>query len=161
MSNITIKKKLAPKDFAPKRVLAGKETSLWLGRVIGIASGTVTSEAKDGQILEGLKGQFRFIDNETGEQLSAYILWLPSDMGIDIFDAAREGMAQFAIEIGVEKQENPAGYGWMMRNLIEGVASPLDTLIESIKPKEAIAAPETAKTAPELGKTSPIKPAKA
>ncbi len=136
-----VKKKLAPKDFRPKRILAGKDESVVLGTIYGIATGIATTVTEKDELLEGLRGQFRFIDAD-GSQSSAYVLWFPSGMGTDLIDAAREpgSHVQFAMRVIVERADNPAGYSWGLENLGEvSKADPLEALISHALEKNVTA----------------------
>jgi hypothetical protein len=131
MSNV-IKKKLAPKDFNPKAILGMPVATrnLVLGTLLGMANDVTRTQTPTGDVLEGLVGKFMFKPADKTFAMAAYTLWLPAGMGNDLFALPRQGEAiEFAFEIGVTRAENPAGYEWTMRPLVEpSQADPLAAL---------------------------------
>jgi hypothetical protein len=142
-----IKKKITPRDFNPKKILGlSEETrSLKLGVVIGMANDIVTRTNDQGEIMEGLVGQFGFKPQEGGEPLRSYVLWLPSGMGGDLIAGAKLAKAgeaqpvEFAFLVGVVRAENPAGYEWTLTPMIEPKeADPLAALEAKIAAAPAL-----------------------
>lgn len=146
-----IKKKITPRDFNPKLILAQPDEvkSLALGVVIGMANDVVTRTNDQGEIMEGLVGQFGFKPADGSETLRSYVLWLPSEMGNDLITGAKlakKGEAQpveFAFKVGVnrvpvtENSLNKTGYEWTLTPLIEAKqADPLAALEAKITQAE-------------------------
>jgi hypothetical protein len=138
-----IVKSLTAKMMTPKRVLAlpGDKADLVLGNIIGVAMGLSTSQAADGSILTGLKGRFAFIsaDEAACSSVEAGQFWPPSGFLEDVFhllDRPREDrpdMVRFAFKIGVEKRDNPAGYGYFMESLLAPTeGNPLEELMQVV-----------------------------
>lgn len=151
-----IKKKITPKDFNPKKILGlSVETrTLRLGVLMGIATDVTTSTSPQGEVLEGLAGRFVFKPDAADEQpVAAYVLWLPSGMGTDLFELPREKKpVEFAFVMGVNRAENPAGYEWTMTPLVAPTENdPLAALAAKVG-AEALAAPAAAPAALEAPK---------
>jgi hypothetical protein len=128
-----IKKTISGKDMLPSRIkMSDNITRLVLGRLIGIANDITTWTDKEGQILEGLRGKFKYTDNDvTRNVLISSVLWLPAGMGTDIIDAASEKTTdgvEFGFDLGVVKAENPQGYSWFMTPFHNAAFDPLATV---------------------------------
>ena len=119
-----ITKKIGSKTFDPKRILATKDPSMLLGRLIGIARSVVDNEAPDGKILSGAKGQFRFTDAHTGEVTTSSVLYFPTDLGDGVLDELRDGaeLIEFAFDVLVQRADNPAGYARALDSLFAEAA---------------------------------------
>lgn len=125
-----IKKKITPKDMNPKRLLGqdAATRSFSLGRLLGVASGVTKATSQTGDVMEGLTGQFKYMDftavdpqTKIMEEYNSGILWLPSGFGLDIIAALKKedtSAIRFAFDVGVVRAENPAGYEWTMTPLI-------------------------------------------
>jgi len=133
---------------------------LLLGRLVGTGNGIKNAVAQDGVTpMYGLKGTFGAEYTAEGrEDESSGVLFLPEaymgpmlDMFEDKTDAngvvIREAVKSldFAFDIFVIKANNPAGYSWSIRPLLEAAASdPLAAIrarIAAPLPKLSLAAP--------------------
>ena len=146
----TLKKKITPKDMNPKQILATADTirQLDLGVLLGQANAVISLTSPTGDLLEGLSGRFKFQPFANGvaagEPLISYVLWLPSGMGTDLFELPREKEpVEFAFIMSAHKADNPAGYEWGMKPLIETSASdPLALLESKLVAAKALPSPE-------------------
>lgn len=135
--SVNLKKKLTPKDWNPKRLLATADTvrTLDLGVLIGFADGITSTTSPQGEVLEGATGMFKFTDHGGADPIGSGVLWFPSGMGGEVIETVRQGnKVEFAYVVGVSKAENPAGYEWFMRPIMEaGAADPLAALEARVK----------------------------
>ncbi len=165
--------KLTLTNFNPKLffgVIAAAEAAkqpapveFLLGRLVGTGNGVKNAVAQDGVTpMYGLKGTFGAEYTAEGrEDETSGVLFLPEaymgpmlDMFEDKTDAAGVVTSEavksldFAFDIFVIKANNPAGYSWSLRPLLEASASdPLAAIrarIGSALPKLALAAPAPA-----------------
>jgi hypothetical protein len=155
-----IKKKITSKDWNPKRLLGQAETvrRLMLGRLLGVATGLTKATSNTGEVLEGVTGQFKYMDALDDVAVPVYsgVLWFPSGFGLDIIHALKQDGAdaiKFAFDVGVQRAENPAGYEWLFAPLVEPAKdNPLEQLESAVVNKPAMIEQQTS-DAPELPKT--------
>ena len=153
---VTMKKKITPKDMNPKALLATDDTvrQIDLGVLIGQANGVTTSVSQQVEVLEGLTGRFKFQPfkdgKPSGDPLISYVLWLPSGMGTDLFELPREKEpVEFAFIMSAHKAENPAGYEWGMKPLLEAAAAdPLGALEAKVAQTGALPDPDAGAALP-------------
>lgn len=157
--------KLTLTNFNPKLFFAQPEGTqeLLLGRIVGTANGVKNALAQDGVTpMYGLKGSFGAEYTAEGKEDEASgVCFLPEAyMGpmLSLFEDETDGNGEvtraavksldFAYDVFVIKANNPAGYSWSLRPLIEASASdPLAAIrarIGAPLPKLAIAAPAPA-----------------
>lgn len=149
--------KLVLKDLGDPASIAGEPVevkSYVLGRLIGIARGIVTrTDDKNGQVYEGLKGEFRSIPSEREiakgrEPLESGICYIP-DAFHNMVAAAlakaqendRNAEINFAFEVIAVRASNPAGRSWEFRPLLPVKAeNRLDALMGEVQ--KALPAPK-------------------
>ena len=128
MSNTVVKAKIAVSDFRPKRIHGMPDTQreLSLGTLIGKATGVVRRTLPTGEVMEGIGGTFAFQPSDDGDVISSGVLWLPSGVDNLVLDPLRasEGtgsnaVINIAFEIKVIRADNPAGYSYAFRPLLE------------------------------------------
>lgn len=135
--------KLTFKDIGePALIKAQPETvkSLPLGVLLGIAEKIVERQSPDKtETFEGLGGQFRVVPTDkTKDELEAGVLFIPEAFFNQIAGTLRAAQktdpnatVSFAYEVSAIRANNPAGYSWDCKPMIESAtASPLDLLID-------------------------------
>lgn len=152
MSEIFTKSKVSLSTFKPKAhgQAAYEKAPLKLGTIIGVAARESIRQnvEKPDEPYIGLTGNFRCIriaENNTTEITQSGTCYLPDSWLEPILMVLKEGSTavQFAYDVFIEKADNPAGYGWILKPLIEASGSdPLAALAAKVAPV-AIAAPET------------------
>jgi hypothetical protein len=137
--------KLVLKDLGnPDEIKSQPDTirRLVLGTLVGIADGFIErTNPKDGEIMEGLIGQFRSIPaKEDGEELESGILFIP-DAFHNLIAATLRGeknkdpaaKVNFAFEVAAVRANNPQGRSWDFKPLIESeTENPLDAFVGGI-----------------------------
>lgn len=113
-----------------------------LGTLIGIADGFIErTNPKDGEIMEGLIGQFRSIPAlETAEELESGILFIPDAFHNLIAATLRQEKAKdpaakvnFAFEVAAVRANNPQGRSWDFKPLMESESeNPLDAFVGAV-----------------------------
>jgi hypothetical protein len=140
------------KNMTPEQVAASISESgvhrYVMGRLVGIARGFVERRSeKDGEIFEGLSGMFRVVPADPArEELESGVLFIPDAFHNMVADALRPLKAQdvnasvtFAFEISSIRAENPAGYSWDFKPLIENAAgNPLDGVFAALPSPEQL-----------------------
>jgi hypothetical protein len=137
--------KLVLKDLGnPDEIKSMSDTvrRLVLGTLIGIADGFIErTNPKDGEIMEGLTGQFRSIPaKEDAEELESGILFIPDAFhnliaGTLRTEKAKDANAKvnFAFEIAAVRAVNPQGRSWDFKPLIESeTENPLDAFMGNV-----------------------------
>lgn len=129
-----------------------EKNKMVLGKIIGVALGTSTSTIEDQETgeekkLVNLTGSFRAIPNDESLPITTSgKLGLPSHISGPIVVAVRaveaeRGSIEIALELGVERAKNAAGYSWFARPLFEDVGNPLDALLARVEGRVLIAPP--------------------
>jgi len=121
-------------------VLAQMGGKLNMGRFIGIAVDFVERNSPDGnQKYEGLKGQFRIIPANGGEEIESGVCFFPEAYHNMIAGALRasdgdpNASVRFGFQVNAIPAKNPAGYSWEFQPLIESQGvNPLDDLYSGI-----------------------------
>jgi hypothetical protein len=137
--------KLVLKDLGnPDEIKSAPEAvrRLVLGTLVGIADGFIErTNPKDGEIMEGLTGQFRSIPaNEASEELESGILFIPDAFHNLIAATLRSEKAKdanakvnFAFEIAAVRANNPQGRSWDFKPMIESeTENPLDAFMANV-----------------------------
>jgi hypothetical protein len=134
--------KLVLKDLGePSLIKAEAESvrTLLLGTIIGTATGFVERKSADGEEkFEGLAGQFRSIPADPKrDELESGVLFIPDAFHKMIAVALRDQLKadpnatiSFGFEVSSIRANNPAGYSWDFKPMIEAKAeNPLDALL--------------------------------
>lgn len=114
-----------------------------LGALVGAADGFVQrTNPKDGEVFEGMTGSFRVIpDDPEREVIESGVLFIPDAfhnkvaaqlraIGLDEKGRLLQGATvEFAFQINVIRANNPQGYSWEFKPLMEFEGeNPLDRL---------------------------------
>lgn len=107
-----------------------------LARVVGFANGSEEVVTTFG-ISDKLKGLFRAVNLETGEQFESAVLFLPTLAANQVVTALGAGAAQvemaFDVMVVPTGKTTGSGYQFLIRPLFAPTAaSPLDKLMESV-----------------------------
>ena len=142
MALISQRGKLVLKDLGnPDAIKSQPDTvrRLVLGTLIGIADGfQERTNPKDGEVMEGLIGQFRSIPADPeADQLESGVLFIPDAFHNLIAATLRKAKetdanakVNFAFEVASIRATNPQGRSWDFKPLIENeTENPLDAFI--------------------------------
>jgi hypothetical protein len=137
--------KLVLKDLGnPDEIKSQNDTvkRLVLGTLVGIADGFIErTNPKDGEIMEGLIGQFRSIPAKAdAEELESGILFIPDAFHNLIAATLRTEKSKdpaakvnFAFEVAAVRANNPQGRSWDFKPLMESeTENPLDAFVGSV-----------------------------
>lgn len=157
--------KLSLGDLGEPALIKGQDEgvkSMVLGTLIGRATGfTERKSPKDGQIFEGLSGNFRSVPADPKrEELESGVLFIPDAFHNIIADQLRprkktdtnpdgdpNACIEFIFEITVIRAKNPAGYSWDFRPLMGEVKNPLDELFGRLQEHQKAAIADQRKPA--------------
>lgn len=165
--SISLRNKLRPADIGnPKAIAALPENvlQLVLGRMVGVVNGVKTGTMPDKMTTyTALTGTFRGIPSDTERDIiSSGVCFMPPNIQSMIEDqfedelnsdgeVIKEGIRslEFGYEVSVVRSNNPQGYSWAFRPLIEPAASdPLAALMAKIDPPKQLADPVEPETPP-------------
>lgn len=126
--------KVSLANFKPKQILALPEETreLSLGHIVGIASGIKVGKQADGVTpYEGMKGDFKIVRPDGSEERSG-VCFLPDAFMSPILgmlrdetdadgEVVREAVksVQLGFEVLVIRADNPAGYSWKLKPLLQ------------------------------------------
>ena len=145
MATRSQRSKLVLKDLGNPDLIKTQPESvkrLVLGTLIGIADGFIErTNPKDGEIMEGLSGQFRSVPaDEKDDELESGVLFIPDAFHNLIAATLRDmkkndpnAKVNFAFEVAAIRASNPQGRSWDFKPVIESQSeNPLDAFIGSI-----------------------------
>jgi hypothetical protein len=103
-----------------------------IARIYGIASGIKSVVDKNrGDVYESITGSFEGVNLKTGNIYQASVVYLPAGIHgllenavkgiVDEAGKQQFNSVKFALEIGVVKAKNPAGYSYEAKSLVPAV----------------------------------------
>lgn len=145
MALISQRTKLVLKDLGnPDAIKSQKDDvkRLVLGTLVGRASGFIErTNPKDGEVMEGLTGEFRSIPADAeADQLESGVLFIPDAFHNLIAarlkkakEADANAVINFAFEVASVRATNPQGRSWDFKPMIDpGEENPMDKLVSSL-----------------------------
>jgi hypothetical protein len=142
---ISQRTKLVLKDLGnPDEIKSQPDTvrRMVLGTLVGRAGGFIErTNPKDGEVMEGLTGEFRSIPaNPEADQLESGVLFIPDAFHNLIASKLREAkkadanaVINFAFEVASVRATNPQGRSWDFKPMIDaGEENPLDKLVSAL-----------------------------
>lgn len=138
--------KIVAKDLGDPSIIKTLDETVkrhQLGTIVGIVSGFVErgNPQDPTQKFEGLSGSFRSIPaDDKRDELESGVLFIPDAFHSMIASAFRKNLEadknaqlRFAFEIYAIRANNPAGYSWEFKPLIEAAGgNPLDELVNDL-----------------------------
>jgi hypothetical protein len=109
MSKITMKALGNPKAAAALVVGDGKK--VFVGRVMGFASGQVAKLTDDGDTVYGLKGTFKAFTGDGKKEIRSGVCYLPGGIQESVSEAIpdKDGRVQFVFDIFTQAATNKSG----------------------------------------------------
>lgn len=136
MSEVTICSKLSVKAIGGRpRQAATSDKPVFVGRFVGIATGVKTGEDAKGQQWTAVTGDF-LATGPDGEQFRSGKMFLPAGIHEQLVSAVLKSDGQpieFGLDIYAVQAQNPIGYSYTAKKLIDRPAEdPLLRLADSL-----------------------------